>query len=426
MSKRLLNDLQKLVTSGVISQENADAIEVYYQTNRKDQPNLMMIIFGVLGALLIGLGIILILAHNWDAFSRWQKTVIAFLPMVVGQVICGFTLWKKNESVAWREASSTFLVFTIGACISLISQIYHIEGSMAGFMLIWTVLTLPVIYVMRSSMASLLYLLGITYYGCETGYFNPANHSPLVYWLLLLLALPYYVHLIRKQPDGNATLFHHVFIPLSIIICLGIFAKDAGLLMMPAYLFLFGILYLISQSSLFEGKKWMQNPYLVLSSMGTLFLLFMLSFEGYWKELFEKKSELLSPFFSFEMSIALLLFAVYGFLLWQKRAHFNPIKYVALGSLIAFFLAWVSPVPPIVIINIMILVIGIYFIRAGSANHQLGLMNYGLLTIAILIACRFFDIELSFVTRGILFVLLGVGFFVANYFLMKKAQKKEE
>jgi hypothetical protein len=275
-------------------------------------------------------------------------------------------------------------------------------------------------------MASLLYLMGITYYGCETGYFNPANHSSLVYWLLLLLALPYYYHLIRKQPGGNATLFHHVFVPLSIIICLGIFAKDAGLLMMPAYLFLFGILYLISQSSLFDGRKWMQNPYLVLSSLGTLFLFFILSFDGYWKELFEKKSELLSPFFSNEMIISLLLFTVYGFFLWQKRTVFNPIKYAALGSLIAFFLAWASSIPPIIIMNIMILVIGIYFIRAGSADHHLGLMNFGLLTIAILIACRFFDIELSYVTRGILFVLLGIGFFVANYFLMKKAQKTED
>lgn len=426
MSKRLLNDLQKLVTSGVISQENADAIEDYYQTNRKNEPNLMMIIFGVLGALLIGLGIILILAHNWDAFTRWQKTIIAFLPMVIGQVICGFTLWKKNESITWREASATFLVFAIGACISLTSQIYHIEGSMAGFMLMWTLLTLPVIYVMRSSMASLLYLMGITFYGCEAGYFNPDNHSPHIYWVLLLLGLPYYYHLIKKQPAGNATLFHHVFVPLSVIICLGVFAKDAGLLVMPAYLFLFGILYLISQSSLFEGKKWMQNPYLVLGSLGTLFLFFLLSFDGYWKELFEKKAELLSPFFSIEMIISMLLLAVYGFFLYQKREVFNPLKYAAIGSLIAFFLAWASPVPPIVIINIMILVIGIYFIRAGSAEQHLGLMNFGLLTIAILIACRFFDIELSFVMRGILFVLLGIGFFVANYFLMKKTQKAEE
>ncbi|HBF19134.1 MAG TPA: DUF2157 domain-containing protein, partial [Cryomorphaceae bacterium] len=43
-----------------------------------------------------------------------------------------------------------------------------------------------------------------------------------------------------------------------------------------------------------------------------------------------------------------------------------------------------------------------------------------LLIISILAICRFFDRDLSFVARGILFVSVGVGFFLVNYYTLKK------
>ncbi len=42
----------------------------------------------------------------------------------------------------------------------------------------------------------------------------------------------------------------------------------------------------------------------------------------------------------------------------------------------------------------------------------------------MLIACRFFDTEISFVIRGLLFVVIGIGFFGANYLMHKKQQKQ--
>jgi hypothetical protein len=69
--------------------------------------------------------------------------------------------------------------------------------------------------------------------------------------------------------------------------------------------------------------------------------------------------------------------------------------------------------------------IGILTLRSGSQKEHLGLMNAGLLIIAILIICRFSDTNMSFVVRGVLFVLLGIGFFLANYRLLKKRKSEE-
>lgn len=62
----------------------------------------------------------------------------------------------------------------------------------------------------------------------------------------------------------------------------------------------------------------------------------------------------------------------------------------------------------------------IFYIRKGSIKNHLGILNFGLLIIAVLALLRFFDNSIPFVWRGLFFVATGIGFFVANYLLLKK------
>ncbi|HEY9009292.1 MAG TPA: DUF2157 domain-containing protein, partial [Ohtaekwangia sp.] len=172
MSKPILKDLPELVHAHVISEETAQRIRVYYEQKQEQTPNRLMVVFGILGALLVGLGIILIIAHNWDDFGKPVKLFFALLPLLAGQALCGYTLFKKQDSVAWRESAATFLFLAIAAAISIVSQVYNIDGTLAGFLFIWMLLAFPIIYVVQSSIASLLYIIGITWYGCELSYFH--------------------------------------------------------------------------------------------------------------------------------------------------------------------------------------------------------------------------------------------------------------
>ena len=64
-------------------------------------------------------------------------------------------------------------------------------------------------------------------------------------------------------------------------------------------------------------------------------------------------------------------------------------------------------------------------VRNSAKADHLGELNYGLMIIAALVICRFFDTDLSFVTRGVLFILVGAGFFFANYRMLKKRETNE-
>ena len=421
---KLRKDLSDLLTAGIINQETAEKIENYYLAKAGPPQSKLIIVFGILGSLLVGLGIVLILAHNWDQLSRTVKTVFAFLPMVIGQAICGYALFKQKSSTVWCEGGSTFLVMGIGACIALIGQIYNIPGSLSSFLLTWAFLTLPIIYVMRSSVASLLYIIGITWFACENGYWGSSTGESYLYWGLLLLALPHYYFLFKNRSESNFFTFHNWFIPLSVIIVLGTVATEIEELMFIAYMSLFGFLYLIGNTQVLRDLKIRNNGYLVLGSLGTVVLLLILSFDWFWTDLrskdFSEELWMSSPEF---IASAILTVAALTLLLYQKKNQtplsIKPAEFVFLLFIGIFFIGLTSFYVTL-FINLILLGIGILTIREGARLNHFGILNYGLLIVTALVIARFFDTDLSFVLRGLLFVAVGLGFFFANYRMAKK------
>lgn len=428
MRNSILDDLDELLSQQVITEEDASRIRNYY--DRKPQPpnNRLVIIFGVLGSLLVGMGIILILAHNWDNLPKFIKLAVALLPLLAGQALCGYLLEKKSASIAWREGASVFVMFAIATAISIVSQVYHIEGNFGNFLFVWMLLTLPVIYVMQSSAVSLLFWMGITWYACEDGYFQ--FHSGIVYkyWLLALAAVPFYWQRCKTAIHSNNTNLHHWIVAISLTIVLGTFTEDAWELIMPAYIFLFGVFILFAQTSMFQETRLFANAYLILGSFGSVVLLLSLSFDWYWDYIAHQTFDDWPG--SSELLVCLLLLgvSVLLFVMLNKRTGAKTLiskSYVVPVFLMLFLLGVNNPASTQVLVNIFILVLAIYTIREGSQADHLGRMNYGLVILTLLIICRFFDTDLTFVVRGLLFVIVGLGFFALNYRMIKKRRDQQ-
>lgn len=426
MSKHVLNELDELLDAGVISNDEASRIRNYYAQNPQPENNRLVIIFAILGSLLVGMGLILIIAHNWDTLPKAVKLGIGLLPMLVAQVVCGYLLWKKSTSVAWRESVSVFLVFAIATAIAIVSQVYNMDGTLASFLFFWMLLTLPVIYMMRSSAASLLFWIGITWYACDEGYIHFYHDIPYKYWLLALAAVPWYVHLCRRD-ESTFTYFHNWIIAISLIITLGTFASQTEELILPAYVFLFGIFILVGQLPVFSRHRLVADAYLVLGSTGLVTLLLSLSFRWYWEDI--NRDEISGWLISPEgiLCVVLLLVAGVLYVLLLRHQKFTELlskSYVIPVFVILFLIGLSLPHAAQVIMNIFVLVMAVYTIREGAKADHLGRMNYGLLIFSLLIICRFFDTNLSFVIRGLLFVLVGLGFFAMNYRMIRKRKEQ--
>lgn len=424
MNSKLLKELPQLVKDDVITQDVATKIEAYYNSKQDDAPNKLFTVFGVLGSILVGLGIILILAHNWDDFPRALKVVFAFLPLVIGQLFVGYSIWKHKSST-WKEASGTFLFFAVGSSIALVSQIYNIPGDLSTYLLTWIVLCLPVIYLLKSHALALLHVVFITYYACVYGYgYMTAEKSPWLYLVLLALIVPHYWHLIKKQPEANITSIFHWILPLSLTIVLGTFVNNHGGFGSLMYVILFGLFYNIGKIPFFDTQKLRRNGYVIFGSLGTVILLLWLSFSWFWE--IRLKSDF---FLSQEFFIALVLFIATATILvysyskqWIERFNFFPFVFILFT--IMFFVGMQTPVISTIAINIIVFVLGLITVKIGTDKFHFGILNYGLSIITALVVCRFFDTDMSYVIRGLLFVGVGFGFFLTNYIMLKRQKEK--
>ena len=416
--------MPELIENKVISKEVALSIEQYYHSKQNNSPNKLFMVFGVLGSILVGLGIILILAHNWDDFTRSTKTIFAFLPLLIGQFFVGFSILKK-KSATWKEASGTFLFFAVGASISLVAQIYNIPGNMSSFLLTWILLCLPLIYLLKSNSIMILHLVFITWYACSYGYsFMNYGNSPWLYLALLALSLPHYWQLLKHKLDANITSIINWLVPLSLIITLGTFVEHEEALGFLLYLLLFSLFYNIGKIPYFENQKLRRNGFLITGSLGIVTILLIASFRWLWKDIIRIDSfqvqELYMSAILFLMSILTLVYLY----LKHKVKSFNIFQFVFVIFTVLFFIGINNEIVPAILVNMLIFALGVVTVKIGADKFHFGVLNYGLLIIAALVTCRFFDTDMSFVLRGLLFVGVGVGFFLTNYYMLKKQKSK--
>lgn len=418
MSAKIIKELPKLVDAQIITPETAAAIEQYYRNSPDTKSNSLLTIFGVLGAILIGLGIILIFAHNWDDLSKTTKVLLAFLPLISCQFLTGYTIIKQKNSV-WKEVSGTLLFFAIGSTIALISQIYHIPGNPGNFLLTWIVLSVPILYLLKSNSLALLHLIFATYYGVETGYGRISY--PWLYLVLILLFLPHYYRLYKAHPKGNITSVFHWLLPFSITITLGAFLSGTSRLGFLIYISLFGLFYNIGKITYFQEHRFVRNGYQIIGILGTSVLAIILSSKWFWLEFYNTvHSNFSDLILLFLLQLVSLLFMWSYFQKEKDIKQFTAFQILFLVFDVIFLLGMTNSIIGMILTNIVVLLLGVLMIKNGSQQADFTILNYGLLLISILIICRFFDTNISFVIRGLLFIAVGIGFFYANYILLKR------
>lgn len=426
MSKLPLKEIEELVVAGIIPQETAAKINNYYQEKKQSAPNTFVIILGIIGALLSGSGIILIVAHNWDELSIPVKTFLAFLPLIIAQVVCGYTLIRRKSDRVWIECSSMILFFSIGACISMISQIYHVDGSLPEFLLVWVLLSLPVTYFLPANTVVLFCIATITWYVVEKGYFDRYSNIPFMYVVILAITIPHYLRLYKRSRESNFYTLLNWFGAISITITLGAFAGKGSNFsewIFLLYCILFCIWYVIGRLSFFESQKIFTNPFLVIGTLGIIITLLTWSFSFLWKEYHLPPAREIVSFPLFYLIAAGLV--VVSFMIWktdrfQIQKLIDPMGYSFAVLLLLMLFFYKVPSIAVFIINAWTIFIAVFFIRKGSAKNHLGIVNFGLIIIAALAVCRFFDDRIPFVWRGVFFLVTGATFFAANYLLLRR------
>ena len=424
----LYEQLPILVEKGIVPSEVANRIKNHYgPVQNVPSYNWAFLIIGILGAVLIGGGIILIFAYNWDSLSRFWRTVLSFMPLIVAQLIYGYVFFRKSDSDAWVEGASAFLMLMLASSIALISQTYNIGGSMGSFLFTWMLLSIPLMYLMNASLPTLFYLTGIASWAAHT-----TGSISVYYWLFLLAAVPHlYKNIdpddksIRSQLLGWGFILTLAFAYFNVVE--GRFAEYY--LIGPA-LFL-TLFYLLGQYFYPLGNRFMQRPFRSFAIGGIFIMLLILSFE--WPDWGVKEHNWISGYrydaWAAYTNVGVLIAAAAGIVFLgikqlQSKVAVNPfILGFPIFVLAGYFLSGQSALSE-VLANLYLFTFGGYYIYQGVQKHQIGLINLGMLFISSIIISRFFDADWGLAIKGVVFILLGIGFLFVNLILAKRLKEK--
>lgn len=418
----LYAELPALEAAGLVTAQGAAGIRQRYgPVQQRSAAAIAVIGLSALGAAFIIGGVILLLASNWEMLGRTMRAGVALGLLIAAQAVVAFTLLRRKDSTAWREGSGLFLTGAIGACIALIGQTYHLPGNMEDFLWGWMLLAWPLIYLLNASTLAVLGMGGALSWAAENG----SGHSVYL-WLFVGGLLPHVALAALAQPGGARFQFLSWFFVPFLLAAPPAFDVDVPpLAFLLGYSLLFALFLFIGLTPMAGG--WF-NPWRIVGGGGIMALAVMLTFSPAW-------AGIASEYFygaergPLHWRIYLAYFIMLGMfapLVIYHLRHGNRVTilwalFPLLVLLCTVLLRKASTQDlPVVLCNAYVLVLAIASLREGVRLGRLGLTNIGMALLAIFAIARFVDLQIPFVLRGLLFILIGAAFLAGNIILARR------
>lgn len=413
---QLLGELPELERSGVLDADSRSKLEQFYRNRLESVParNWLLWSISIIGILMISGGIILLTAHNWDMLPNFWKIAISFTPFVLSGGFGILTLGKRLGQTA-ENASAMLISASIAGLIALISQIYHINGSMFEYLTLVLGLSLPLIYVFRSVILGTLFPLFLLFYSATLSRGDSA-WIPFVYTLLWL---PFAVRQFWK-PDSAAAAAMRYALPFgaaAMLVQYGISTTAISDLLIEL-LCIGAAGFLNAGLTLRDEKKGkFGNPWLI-SGYGIIVVLLLI-----WScssgKVFQMPEIAKAENFSLAVWGIFTAGALFSLLF---RFSFEKL-YIGLFALLPAGVNIFSQGGLDLTSSIYLGGFGILLIGYGFPRGDLLRLNLGLAALIALIICRIFNENYSILTRSVVFLSLGVIFLLANVILGRYFRK---
>ena len=393
---RLRWEVETWQQNGTITAEQGRAILARYPAAdsltgaaaRKRQA--LVVGLSILGAALVGLGIITFFAANWDEIPRGVKlgVLVAGVALSYG---AGYYLWQRAGYAGVGVALVLLGCIIFGAGVHLVGQIYHVPVDHPNLTLFWFLGVLPLAYATRSRPVTFLAIV----------LFLVAAGFRLAHWL-------------GEASDDEASLWAAAaYLPLGALLYAIGRAKESfyewepmgGLFRAIGLLTVFGVLYLLTFHELHEnggGAGGLEYRYWSLTYGAAAIAVALLAGSTWLRVRSGGPSLVESPVESVEVAAIVVLLAA------SHVVVRVPVGWEALYTIVFNALFALS------VLGLM--VSGYLQEREGRVNLSLGL-------IALFVISRYFEYSPSLFDRSLVFVGAGV-ILLAGGFLLERGRRK--
>lgn len=420
----LLTELPQLEREGVVDAASAARLRAHYAEAAQDG-GLARGLSAVVGTLLVGLGIILLVAHNWDQWPRALRLTVAAMPLLCGQLACLYTVSRRRESGTWRESSAVFTLLAFAAALALVGQILHLPGDLDRYLLSCALAGLPLIYLLDASLVAVLVAGALSgWVGAQADW----ARQPLLVAMLFAALLPHLLRVRRQNPEALRAQLLLGTLPPLLLLALTL-AMPSARVFGWAWFAGCAVLLLLADAELAVHHPNGRRPLRRYGQLGWAVIVLAASVPAFWRDRDWWRGDgaehavlqALIVVGALAFAAALLTIRALRRREWLLLAMALPA--LLIGVLHAALLRQYAA-PLVIAVNVYVLAIGIAMIRDGLHTRALGRVSTGLTLLAALVLLRFFGSEWPFVVRGAVFVIVGAGFLFANVWLRRRWQRE--
>jgi uncharacterized membrane protein len=418
------------VRRGLISPEQADAIRGLYPPPPPGRA-WGTIVFASLGAVVVGLGVILLFAYNWQSIPRGGK-----LALVLGGVAAAHAAGLRLHLAGARfralgDGMCLLGTMLFGAGIWLVAQIYHIQEHYPNAFLFWGGGAILMAWALPSvSQAMLSAALLTIWCGTESLEFHTAMYAAPLMLLFAVGPLAW----IRRSRALLAVLLPALLLSSLFILLEAV--KD-GWLILATFLSL-GALWiaaggLVRRYGAFPGSSAIWSGY---GWAVCYLILFLMGFPSLCREMLRHPEPWTRASIACWLPVAAACLGAWGWRIRDRLVHGAPpeekggeiaLYVVPLAVLLALadaFVArsqdgWVSAGP----FNLVYLGLAASLMARGIREGVFGPTVWGSLLLVALMLARFFDLFHSLFVRGLVFIAVG-GILFAEGILYARSRRQ--
>ena len=429
-NKWLQDEVEAWFAEGLITSAQAESLRARYPVE-EGRSSWGTILFSSIGAVIAGLGIILLFAYNWHAIPKFGKLAIVFGSLILAHGT-GIRLYLASPRFrALGEALCLLGTMLFGAGIWLVAQIYHINEHFPNAFLIWGLGAGLMAWALPSVSQAMLSAILLAVWGASEriGFDNSIMAAPLL--IAAALGSLAYIH--------RSKLLLAVVIPSAVASLLFAVCHSAQhpwvifALILNIAALLIALRYLAGRYGSFPSSAGVLGFY---GWSAFLVMLYLMSFPELCHEFFSSHYytqvlpiwQILIP-----LLITAAAWAVALLRHWQDRAAQAPdqpgldLYLVPLTVLLAFIdMFWLQSLDTGWAIagpfNLVFLGLSGSMMSRGCRTGQSKQAVLGSVLFVLLVVARYFDLFESLFIRGTVFIAVGVLLFLEGLFYSR--QKK--
>lgn len=389
-------DIEKLVFEGLITYEQGVEIEKFY--SKKNDKFSMALLLPLLGVFLIGGGIISISAYNWSYFPEYVKIIIGLIPITVLSTI--FYIKEEKISKVAFECMTLAIGLSVLFSLGITFQTLQTPISAEFLFIVCSICMLPIIYAFETYWLGVLSMFIMTFSSLFLG--GIFLFSPYIF-------IPFYMKKIKQNIQVKTYTFLY---GITILTIPSFLFETINLIYFSIYLL--NLIYIL----FYEIDDGFGKKFVSIINFTYIFILGFVSFElvGNDSFIFQFPNIILAGIIFvitnrkiFDKDQLIKTHYINGIFLFQSIQHFAG-EY---GQIFAFFM-------PLLVGGVLLFNVYENFNLRDVKEYNLSIFLF-----ASFVIIKMFVIDLDLILKGIMFVIIGISFFIANSRILKLIKEEQ-